>query len=249
MTDAYSPAPAYQLFVGVDIAAETATVSWQAPKQKPTKSLTIEQTPDGFFLLYQWLMKTDTRPAQTLIVLEVTGIYWLFFATFFSRQGYGVSVVNPTQAHHFAKALLKRAKTDAIDAQTLTALAALLQLELWTPSPAIYEELEQRLTQRDDLLLMRGQLRNQLHALGHMPVVITQVRQRMQALDHTLTAQIADSETELVTLLPTEEQEKSEEGESPPDRAWALPLTKLQTIPGIGLASAFSPHCGSSSPP
>jgi transposase len=30
-----------------------------------------------------------------------------------------VSVINPAQAHHFAKALLKRAKTDAIDAQTL----------------------------------------------------------------------------------------------------------------------------------
>jgi transposase len=27
--------------------------------------------------------------------------------------------MNPAQAHHFAKVLLKRAKTDAIDAQTL----------------------------------------------------------------------------------------------------------------------------------
>ena len=179
----------YQLFVGVDIAAATATVAWQLPKQKPGKPLTIEQTPDGFSVLHQRLMKTGTKPDQILVVLEATGIYWLSFATFFSRQGYAVSVVNPTQAHHFAKALLKRAKTDAIDAQTLTELAALLQPELWTPPPAIYEELEQRLTQRDALLLMRGQLRNQLHALEHMPVVVAQVRQRMKALDQTLTAQ------------------------------------------------------------
>jgi transposase len=117
-------------------------------------------------------MKTGVKAQQILVVLEATGIYWLSFATFFSRQGYSVSVVNPAQAHYFAKALLKRAKTDAIDAQTLTELAVLLQPELWTPPPAIYEELEQRLRQRDDLLLMRGQLRNQLHALDHMPVKV-----------------------------------------------------------------------------
>jgi hypothetical protein len=39
------------------------------------------------------------------------------------HEGFQVSVINPAQAHHFAKALLKRAKTDAIDAQTLAQLA------------------------------------------------------------------------------------------------------------------------------
>jgi len=53
-----------------------------------------------------------------------------------------VSVINPSQAHDFAKALLKRAKTDAIDAHTLAHLAALLQPERWTPPPAIYAELQ-----------------------------------------------------------------------------------------------------------
>ncbi len=186
----------YQLFVGVDIAAATATVAWQSLKQKPSKPITIEQTPEGSSSLHQRLTRTGAIPDQTLVVMEATGVYWVSLATFLARQGYAISVVNPAQAHHFAKALLKRAKTDAIDAQTLTQLAALLQPALWTPPPAIYEELEQRLTQRDSLLLMRGQLRNQLHALEQMPVVIAQVCQRMQALDQTLTVQIADVETE-----------------------------------------------------
>ncbi len=138
MPDAH-PVPAYQLFVGVDITAKTATVSWQTPKQKPGKPFTIEQTPDGFSVLHQRLITTGIAPDLTLIVLEATGISWLSFATFFSRQGYAVSVVNPTQAHHFARALLKHAKTDAIDVQTLTVLAALLQPALWTPPPTISE--------------------------------------------------------------------------------------------------------------
>jgi transposase len=229
----------YQLFVGVDIAAVTATVAWQAPQQKPGKSITIEQTPESFSSLHHRLMKTGAKPDQILVVMEATGVYWLSLATFFARQGYAVSVVNPAQAHHFAKALLKRAKTDALDAQTLTQLAAVLQPELWTPPPAIYEELEQRLTQRDTLLLMRGQLRNQLHALGHMPVVVAQVRQRMEALDQTLTAQIAEIETELTALLPTENLETAEEAEPSFDRAWARTLVKLQTIPGIRLLTAL----------
>jgi transposase len=34
-----------------------------------------------------------------------------------------VSVIHPAQAHHFAKALLKRAKPEAIEAQTLAQCA------------------------------------------------------------------------------------------------------------------------------
>lgn len=103
-----SPTVPYQLFVGEDIAAKTATVAWQAPAQKPGKPITIEQTSEGFASLHQRLLKTRATPAQILMVMEATGIYWLALATFFARLGYGVSVVNPTQAHHFAKALRHR---------------------------------------------------------------------------------------------------------------------------------------------
>jgi transposase len=239
MMSCSSHATQYQLFVGVDIAATTATVAWQSLKQKPSKPITIEQTPEGFSSLHQRLTRTGAMPDQILVVMEATGVYWFSLATFLARQGYAISVVNPAQAHHFAKALLKRAKTDAIDAQTLTQLAALLQPALWTPPPAIYEEREQRLTQRDSLLLMRGQLRNQLHALGYNPVVVAQVRQRMQALDQTLTVQIAEVEAELAALLPSEKLQTPSPADHSPDQAWARTIARLQTIPGIGLLTAL----------
>lgn len=229
----------FQLYVGVDIAAATAAVAWQAPAHSPGKPITIEQPPEGFASLHQRLVKTGAIPAEILMVMEATGIYWLALATFFARLGYAVSVVNPAQAHHFAKALLKRAKTDAIDAQTLAQLAALLRPALWTPPPAIYEELEQRLAQRDTLLVMRGQVRNQLHALEHNPVVVAQVRQRMQTLDQTIVEQIAQIETELAALVSTDEQEAAEDEDHSVDQAWRRTLAKLQTIPGIGLVTAL----------
>lgn len=57
MSSVSPPAP-YQLYVGVDIAAATATVSWLAPTQKPGRPITIEQTPEGFSSLHQRLVKT-----------------------------------------------------------------------------------------------------------------------------------------------------------------------------------------------
>jgi len=86
-----------------------------------------------------------------------------------------VAVTNPDQAHNFAKAVLQRAKTDAIDARTLARLAATLQPAPWTP-PAIYTELQQRLTERDTLIGLCQQVRNQRHALVQLPVVIPPAR-------------------------------------------------------------------------
>jgi len=149
----------YALFVGVDIAAKTATVATQRPGTKTGRSLTIEQTPEGYTSLLQQLQATGSVPSQVLVVMEATGSYWISLATRLVHAGFAVSVINPAQAHHFAKALLKRAKTDAIDAQTLAQLAMVLQPEPWTPPPQIYYALQQRLAQRDDLLNLRQQVR------------------------------------------------------------------------------------------
>ena len=155
---------AYTLYVGVDVAA-TATAAWMGCDGRMSAALTIAQTTHGYATLHERLATSGVAPADTLIVLEATGSYWITLATTLVERGYQVSVVNPKRAHHFAKVLLKRAKTDAIDAQTLVRLGAMLQPAPWTPPPAIYTELQQRLVHRDALIAMRQQLRNQLHAL------------------------------------------------------------------------------------
>ncbi len=63
----------YQLFVGVDIAAATATVAWQLPQKKLSKPRTIEQTAEGFVSVQHALLATGIAPAQILIVMEATG--------------------------------------------------------------------------------------------------------------------------------------------------------------------------------
>lgn len=219
------PSPTYRLFVGVDIAAKTAAVAWQAPDQPLSRPFTIEQCPSGSATLQTRLQATLIAPADTLIVMEATGSYWITLATKMHQAGYGVSVINPMQAHHFAKALLKRAKTDAIDAQTLAQLAAKLQPARWSPPPDVYYELQQRLAERDALLELRQQLRNQIHAISQAPVVVEVVRERKEKLLATLNEQLAAVEAEIEPALQQ-------------DEAWAEAAARLMTIKGIGLLTA-----------
>src|SRR6266487_339016 len=217
----------YELFVGIDIAATTAEVSTQRPGAKAGRSFKIDQTPEGFHRLVHTLQATDNEPSHVLVVMEATGSYGISLATRRVHEGFRVSVIHPSQAHHFAKALLKRAKTDAIDAQTLAQLAMVLQPTPWAPPPAIYAELQQRLVQRDRLLETRQQVRNQLHALGHMPLVVAPVRTRMEQLIETLTQQIEAVDQELKLTMQQ-------------DKQWAASARRLQTIIGIGpLAAAW----------
>jgi transposase len=147
-----SPVTSYDLFVGVDIAATTASVAWVASDHKVSRAFTIAQTPQGFSSLQQRLLSTGHLAPSILLVMEATGSYWMKLATTLAQAGFAVRVINPAQAHHFAKALLKRAKTDAIDAQTVAQLAFLLQPAVWNPPPAIFVELYQRLTEREGLM-------------------------------------------------------------------------------------------------
>lgn len=215
----------HTLFVGVDIAARSATVAWIAPGTPVSQSITIEQTPEGFTKLQTSLLALGYEPATVLIVMEATGSYWIALATTLVHAGFRVSVINPQQAHHFAKALLKRSKTDAVDAQTLAQLAALLQPAIWSPPPTIYHELQQRLAERDVLVHLRQQVRNQRHALIQQPVVIAAVQARMDELIATFNQQIRVIDKELMAAFQH-------------DEAWLQSAARLLDIPGVGLISA-----------
>jgi transposase len=220
-----SPPVPYQLFVGVDIAATSASVACATDPRTVEAAFSIAQTPAGFADLVAHLRRRHLPAAAILVVLEATNTDWMSLALHLHDAGYAVSVINPAQAHQFAKALLKRAKTDAIYAQTLAQLAATLQPKPWTPPPAIYEELRQRLLQREDLIRALVQERNRLDALRHRPTVIASVQARSERWIAWCEAEIALLDTELTTLL-------DQAGE------WQAAAERLRSVPGIGPITA-----------
>ncbi len=219
-----NPTVRHQLYVGIDIAAATFTAAWLSPGGAPTPPVTHSQTPQGFAALQRHLAVTGSAPAATLVVLEATGSYWVALAVTLHAAGYAVSVINPLQAHHFAKAQLRRAKTDPLDARNLAQLAAALQPAVWTPPPAVYHEVRQRLTARDALVTMRQQTRNQRHALVQWPVVVASVHDHLDGVIAMLDTRIADLEAEIAAVLATSD--------------WAESLAVLTSAPGIGMLTA-----------
>ena len=75
-------------------------------------------------------------PAATLVVREATGAYWRRLALDLHAAGSQVAVINPAQAHYFAKAQLRRAKTAARDAQLLAQFAERRRPAPLDPAPA-----------------------------------------------------------------------------------------------------------------
>ena len=217
----------YSLFVGVDVAATSASVAVLLPDQPPTRPFSIKQNPSGYQQLAQRLAQTAHSPSATLGGMEATANYWLHLALFLHQLHYHVAVVNPRRAHDFSKALAQAGKTDALDALMLAQLGAKIDLRLWAPPPAVYHELAQRLAERDDLLQLRQQLRNQLHALDHALSSVPAVVARKQAMIAAIDEQIATIAAELGQVVQQ-------------DPSWQANVDLLQTIKGIGLITAIA---------
>lgn len=217
---AQSPGP-YQLFVGVDIAATTFAAVWSSTTRSFPRAVSFEQTPEGFETFQQRLQATGIAPAQTLLVAEATGSYWVRWAVAMHQAGYAVAIVNPYQIHKYAESLPRRSKTDALDAQLLARFAAERQPQRWSPPPAIYHELRQRLIARDGLLSMRQQARNQRHALEQYPVLVSSVLTHLDEVIADLKQRIKTLDDEIATVLANGE--------------WADSAKVLQTISGVGL--------------
>lgn len=216
--------PAYQLFVGVDIAAATFTARWSHDAHPTQRPITFDQTPAGFATFQQQLHQTGIAPAATLIVMEATGSYWITLAVTLHQAGYVVSVVNPAQVHDYIKSLPRKGKTDALDAGYLTQFAAERRPDPWTPPPAVYHELRQRLAARDALMEMRKLAQNHRHALSQWPVVVESVLVQLNESIADLNRRMRVLEDELATILQ--------------DSAWAESATLVLSIKGIGLMTA-----------
>lgn len=209
---------------GVDIAAQSATVARKQAGHEVSVPLQVAQTDAAIeqFIIH---MTKLGEPEETLVVLEATGTYWMRLALALHEAGFVVSVINPLQARRFAQMHLRRAKTDAIDAQLLAELAAMLQPAAWTPPPAIYDELQQRLAQRDALSETLGSERNRRHALLQRPNVVASVRERLEAHIAFLQTQLAAIDREIEAILQN-------------NHAWQDSLVRLRSIPGIGPLTA-----------
>jgi len=220
------------LYVGVDIACATAQVAWLAV-EGATGQQTVAQSEEGHRGLIRQLQQFALA-SQTRVVMEATGTYWLALALALHDAGMAVSVLNPSQARHFAKVCLKRAKSDPVDAALLAEFGRRMEPALWTPPPAVCSHLQQVLARRRQLVEMRTAELNHLHALQQrpdvLPCLVAQVRDHLALLTQGI-----DHLNDVLKELTNGQHE------------WQIAVRHLCSIPGVGALGAAAlltaTHC------
>lgn len=137
-----------EVFAGIDVGKDSLVVALTSGQLQ-----TYENSKSGRSKLVHWL--TTTAPVR--IVLEATGGYERHIFSALGAASLPVVMVQPAQARHFAKAMGKLEKTDAIDAAMLAEFARAIRPEVRdVPSEKAVElkDLSTRYDQLVDMLIM-----------------------------------------------------------------------------------------------
>jgi transposase len=213
-------------YLGIDVAARTLALALLGDAPPPARALPpVANTAAGWQVLIAALTEHDCLPATTRIVLEATGAYWQGVALTLHQEGWTVSVVPPGSVRAFARARLRRAKTDRTDAALLADYARAMQPTVWTPPPAEVTALQLLIRQRDDLVTLRTETRNRQHALAQLPV-------RPQAVEEPLAAVLRVVEEQIAAL------DAAIKRHAVANARVAADIARLETIVGVGLLTA-----------
>ncbi len=209
--------------IGIDVSCKELVVVAMV-KGKIRKAKSFDNTPAG----HQSIIKSLTKlKGEAKVCIEATGIYHFDLSVALSRaDGIEVMVINPKAAHNFAKALMTRSKTDAIDAENLAIYAERMPFEAWERPADECISLRAIARRIAALSKQKTQTKNQLHALESTVETPTLVIEQTQQLIEMLDTQIKTLRDSALNLIQENEDLK---------RAYTL-ITGIQ---GIAQASAI----------
>lgn len=169
-------------WIAFDVGARTHAFALQIGKRQETGELA--NTADA---IRCFVKRQQARCGRLRVLMEATGIYYLDLALQLAEAGVEVMVVNPKAAHHFARAIGQRSKTDALDARMLLAYLQRMDFVRWTPPARTVLELRQLGRHLTRLAEHRARMKNQLHALRSTKstpqIVIDDMEDALASLD------------------------------------------------------------------
>jgi transposase len=189
------------VFVGIDVSKDTLELGLSDRLQTERFANTHKGVED-------LIKRLRALSGVKLVVLEATGGLEVLTAASLCSADFAVMVVNPRQAHHFAKSLGLLAKTDSIDAKALAQFARTLnsnpkreQLLYRVPSEE-QAALAAMITRRGQMVEMRVAEENRLQA-SH-----PSQRKSIRAVIKLLTHQIGDLDDDIGGHLKKHFKEK-----------------------------------------
>jgi transposase len=144
---------------GVEVSAEVLLVSLDDGQFRASQ---FPNTTAGHQQLLRFLRKYSQ---QVRVCLESTGLYGLDAALALETQpGIELMVANPRSVRHFAQAMMRRSKTDPLDAQLLAEYARRMPFHRWQPPSLAGRQLCVLARAIDQLTQMNTMQKSRLHA-------------------------------------------------------------------------------------
>lgn len=220
------------VMLGIDIGKREVFVNLQESDGSSAPQVLgqrgpLANTTAGFQELVEWLKKRVGNIQEVSVVMEATGVYWERCAHFFHALGCSVSVVHPAQIKFFARSVLRRGKTDAMDAEIIARYGLVMHPACWVPPRTVLSDLRQLTRERETVHLHWLQEQNHLTALQDAQqvseTVLTLVQRRIDLLEQ----QVVELEDALHSLMDTDVSLKQQ-------------LTLLLSVPGYGFIAAVT---------
>ena len=200
--------------VGIDVGAQTLVVHSQQGRQRQPLACFDNQA-SGHTQLIRWATKGGR---SVRVCLEATGVYSLALTLALHRHPrIEVMVVNPRASRHFSQALMKRAKTDPVDAEVLLAFLQRMPFVPWQPPSQEVLQLQAITRRISQLKKALSQESNRRHANGYrsaianvitpdLEVSIDQLKERIEQLElqgRQLVASVPELEAKFQRLIST----------------------------------------------
>jgi transposase len=188
------------IYVGVDVSKDKLDVSWLG-LDGGVHTFQVANDEAG----HRELVGTFSRAKvdEVRVVLEATGPYGTVVARFLCAQPerIKVMVVQPAAGRQFARAAMRRAKTDRVDADVLREFAQRMEFVPAVLPPEWVLHVRALSRHMCELIDRRAAVKNQAHALkasGTSPAVLVSVLEREEA---ALTALVDELEKTILTEL------------------------------------------------
>jgi len=207
---------------GIEVSAEELLIRLgRRGELQPLRS--FSNTREGREMVRRYLSEAGR---VVRVCLESTGLYGLDLALLLSAaKGMEVMVANPRAVRHFAHALMRRSKSDPIDATVLEQFAARMPFQAWKPPSAAALALHALARRLRELVQIQTAEKNRQHAAGLSQTIPTAVR---RDLARSLRAQ-----QRAVVRLTREARKLIAQDPQLRER-----FELLDSIPGIGETSA-----------
>lgn len=218
--------PTFTLFCGIDVSKDWIDIAVDGKVSR------VNQTQEE---IEAFIKEHVQSPGETLAVLESTGGYELLAAHCLNEAGATVHIAHPNKVRAFAKVKGQLAKTDKLDALTLSAYGQFIEPDEIRPlrSKRVLKlsALNSRLTQ------LKHFHHQETCRLGNSQV--TSVKQSHQSMLRVIEEQLAQIEGEMRMLITSDPEldETYSRLQTMPGVGPTLALTLVATLPELGAAS------------